>query len=215
MSLSISVAPLHCLRADDGSIVDDEGWEWITEELDGINAALAEAGLPRHREPESAPEAEAALRSPDVGLSFGDLHALRAVYARVVLGTPGAPMPPRGEEYLDPAIDELTGTLVHHLIDHSDGEGYYVPIDFDEVLVAPDALPFGSCRRLLAELGVAAPALGTEVDADGRPTAAAFDAATAYPAPDADGLAGARRAWAQLAEAAWIAVTFGVAIRFE
>jgi hypothetical protein len=56
-----------------------------------------------------------------------------------------------------------------HLICHSDIEGYYVPIDFDEVLLDDDEEIaggglVGSSQRLLAELQAVAPALGIVLD---------------------------------------------------
>lgn len=72
----------------------------------------------------------------------------------------------------DPAVDDALSDMESHLICHSDAEGLYVPVDFDEVLYAePDQkLPggiLGSSYRLLDELVLVAPALGIEL-ADGE-----------------------------------------------
>lgn len=82
MSLSIGVAPYQQCREDDGSILDDEGWEMVAEDMAAINAALADEGLPAHVEPESVPNLDEVLRVAEAPVSYGDLHLLRVAYAR-------------------------------------------------------------------------------------------------------------------------------------
>lgn len=214
MSLSIGVAPYQQCREDDGSILDDEGWEMVAEDMAAINAALADEGLPAHVEPESVPNLDEVLRVAEAPVSYGDLHLLRVAYARVLAGQPLEPWPPVHAAHLDEAVDAVSSLFVHHLIDHSDAEGYYVPVDFPDVLISADGMPFGSSQQLLAELGRVAPALGMAVDATGRPTAEAFAAASVW-LSDEDEAARARRAWAQLSEAAWVSVNLGVAVVFQ
>lgn len=55
-----------------------------------------------------------------------------------------------------------------HLLCHSDAEGFYVPIDFEDVIVDNEdrELPgglLGSTQRLMAELVTVAPTLGIEL----------------------------------------------------
>jgi nucleotide-binding universal stress UspA family protein len=52
-----------------------------------------------------------------------------------------------------------------HLIDHSDADGYYVPVEFPDPLVAGDEM-VGSSQQLLAECEALAAALGIPDDLD-------------------------------------------------
>ncbi|MFG3093927.1 hypothetical protein [Streptomyces sp. NPDC048202] len=104
-----------------------------------------------------------------------------------------------------------------HLVHHSDCEGYYVPIEFDHVIV-DKAVPggyLGSSVRLLAETRRLAEALGLPEDLD-PDSEEVFDAADADE-PTAEG-------WQrygvesyvclQLLRAARLSVSTGAAIAF-
>lgn len=160
MGLSVQVGLLAGLLES-----DPEGAEWFREELARINRLLSGNGLPLHMEPRELPQL--ASRSPLDGYPYGFLHRLRRVAARRLEDPDWEAMPPAdGEDPAeDAAVDEEQGLMRSHLICHSDVEGYYVPIDFDEVLlddseeIAGGGL-VGSSQRLLAELQAVAPALG-------------------------------------------------------
>ncbi|MGZ3424514.1 MAG: hypothetical protein ACXVEE_42030, partial [Polyangiales bacterium] len=66
----------------------------------------------------------------------------------------------------DRAVEDAGTTFDFHLLVHSDCEGYYVPVDFAEV-VFDDELPggmLGSSQRLMRELVEVAPALGITLE---------------------------------------------------
>jgi hypothetical protein len=75
----------------------------------------------------------------------------------------------------DPAVQAALDIAESHLICHSDAEGFYVPVEFDEVLFSEaededEALTggmLGSSYRLRDELVQVAPALGIAL-ADGQ-----------------------------------------------
>jgi len=161
MGLGISIGSLaEC---------DQEELEWAEKDFVIINAVLAEAGLPAHTEPKSLPALES--RAQLDGFPYSFLHYLRRAYARrkadpAWLATPLA-------DNQDPAEDEALQAeydyLDSHLVCHSDAEGYYVPVDFNEVLFDSEevGLPggmLGSTYRLMEELVLVAPALGIQLD---------------------------------------------------
>jgi hypothetical protein len=131
-------------------------------------------GLPGHvEEPGELPPHE--YRCELVGTLAGSwLHCLRRLHALILQNgsDPGwwpDPAPedcPGRDPLLDRAIDrELTVYIRSHLIVHADAEGWYVPIDFEDMLYDDGAagLPggiLGSSPRLLAELRSIAPWLG-------------------------------------------------------
>lgn len=160
MGLAIVVASLAEVLADDPDFVED-----IQQDFETINSLLRANGLPDHREPESMPALDS--RAPIDSFPYSFLHYLRRVYAHVV-EKPGVAPPalPEGEDPAeDPVIDRV-GSPAHHLLWHSDAEGYYLPIDFPEVIESED-LPgggFGSSQRLLKELVYVAPFLGIQLD---------------------------------------------------
>lgn len=164
MGLSVQVGLLAGLLES-----DPEGAEWFREELARINRLLGENGLPLHMEPREMPVVES--RSPLDNYPYAYLHHLRRVVARRLEDPDWQAEPlPEGEDPADdPAVEEERGLMRSHLICHADEEGYYVPLDFEEVLlddseeIAGGGL-VGSSQRLLAELTVVAPALGIELE---------------------------------------------------
>jgi hypothetical protein len=136
--------------------------------LADINAALAEAGLPPHQEPDGG----IAPASFDLGPPES-LHALRRVGAHLSVGR-DLPPPARANGPEDLVLARRyrgagrfdRGPLPFaHLIDHADDGGYYVPVDFPEPLLAGDGL-LGSSHQLLAECDALAAALGIPGDLD-------------------------------------------------
>lgn len=160
MGLAISVGALADLQQE-----DPEGAQDLAASFATANALLQKAGLPVHTEPAILPE----LRSRAVTGSFpySFLHYLRRAYAHAALdgqwrATPVLDSEPPGE---DPVLDEAQDTFDSHLICHSDCEGFYFPLVFDEVIFGDDEHELvggmlGSSYKLREELVTVAPALG-------------------------------------------------------
>jgi hypothetical protein len=184
LGLGIHVGALVGIFAD-----DHDGLELAREELERLNVYLASVGLPAHREPEDVPPWGASVGG------YSRLHLVRRIAAHLALS--GALPPPGGRMAAeDPVLAAYyreptrpAGILrqrkplsreFDHLIRHSDAEGYYLPIDFPDVLV-PDrsyGIPggmIGSSIRLLAECRRVAQALGIppELGLDGAEAHAA------------------------------------------
>lgn len=144
---------------------DDEALEWRRESLDAINRALAAASLPTHEEPATVNDDS---RAECPSFPYTILHYLRRVAAKRRLDPSfvARPLAEGVDPTDDPAIEDAGATFDFHLLVHSDCEGYYVPVDFAEVLV-DDALPgdmLGSSHRLMRELVEVAPALGITLE---------------------------------------------------
>lgn len=145
---------------------DEEGAEWLRESLADANAVLVDLNLPTHSEPESLPPMDD--RSVIGSFPYSFLHYLRRAYARWRQdpGSPATPCPEDQDPADDPAIDEESCLLDSHLLCHSDCEGFYFPLDFDEVIIDntnQDRIQgglLGSSYRLHEELIAMAPALG-------------------------------------------------------
>ncbi|NOK58013.1 MAG: hypothetical protein GFH27_549287n317 [Chloroflexi bacterium AL-W] len=153
MGLSISVGILADLI-----INDQEGAAWVREDLTIVNRYLTEAGLPAHVEPEQLPLLD--WRTKDCSFSYSPLHHLRRIYARTQEDPNGDLTPvAEGEDPIkDQAVEDELYMFRSHLLCHSDAEGYYIPIDFAEV-ISGDDIPggfIGSSYRLRDELIVTA-----------------------------------------------------------
>jgi hypothetical protein len=164
MGLSISVGNL----ADCIDYPDDA--ECFCEEIAQVNEVLAEEGLPQHQEPEILPVMT--NRAKLSAYSYSYLHHLRRIYARTIDNPNWIPTPtPRDESAADDeVVEDLTYMFDSHLLCHSDSEGFYLPIEFNEVIVdsnKQDRIPgglLGSSYRLMEELVFIAPKLGIELD---------------------------------------------------
>lgn len=169
MGLSLQVGILTSLSGN-----DDAGFEHFQGAFERLASFLGANGLPRHVEPRAC-----AAWSADM-LGYSGLHDLRRIAAHMDAGE-ALPEPARGDSP-ETSMDErlsgyydacegrrpswfrrLFGRSVRyqrgfdHLMVHSDAEGFYLPFDFADVLIAPDALEIpgsmiGSAPRLLAEL---------------------------------------------------------------
>jgi hypothetical protein len=144
------------------------------EDLARINGLLEANGLPAHAEPEELPEL--IDRSDTSEMPYSWLHYLRRAVAYARQGLEGFGPVAEGEDPSeDDAIEEeLEVFMDSHLICHSDFDGYYVPIDFAELLY-DDRGVLGSSQRALAEVIQAAPLLAIEL-MEGGPTKTAIDA---------------------------------------
>jgi hypothetical protein len=152
---------------------DAEGAAWFREELAKVNRVLEANGAPGFTEPEMLavkPRLNAADSYP-----YGFLHYLRRAYA---LQREGFPLTPAGDRLskADENVIEDAGSLFDsHLLMHSDAEGFYVPVDFDEPIFSGDVpgAMLGSSPRLLRELVKVASFLSIELTATGELTDAA------------------------------------------
>jgi hypothetical protein len=193
---------------------DPEAVEHLEEDFEIINDVLRRHGLPEHREPTRLPMLDD--RTGVVGFPYSFLHYLRRFYARRI-ARPGETSPPVAEGETpahDPVLDEV-GSPRHHLLWHSDCEGYYVPIDFPEVLEGGGiaGAGIGSSVRLLDELRIIAAPLGIVLQ-DGKLSDA--DAATI--AEENESTGGPywveRLVWLALFEAARLCIEHRAAIHF-
>jgi hypothetical protein len=167
-----------------GTVLREEGEEEAVEQLEEdfgvVNDLLESFGLPPHQEPYEL-EAHQIVSIDMYGYSA--LHHLRRVAAHLALGEE-LPPPGDAEAAQDPALQDYyqlfdenmlegkAGAMrFQHLIIHSDAEGFYLPVEFDEVIVADPSLEVpgdvvGSSPRLLEECLELARALELPDDLD-------------------------------------------------
>jgi hypothetical protein len=162
MGLAISVGLLADLVEN-----DPDGVEWMEENLKIVNRVLHTANLRPHSEPrELQPPAG---RCSIAGFPYSFIHYLRRAFAYQTTDASwlAAPLPDGVDPTEDPVLGAVTEQLTSHLLCHSDCEGFYVPVDFADVLFdEEDKLPggmLGSSYRLLAELKAVAPAIGIQI----------------------------------------------------
>ena len=170
---------------------EDEFLERLEQQFETVNELLESFGLPPHREPADL-EANQTLALEMYG--YSGLHYLRRIAAHLALGEE---LPPPGDQEAaeDPTLREYyqffddsfaegkaAGIPFQHLIIHSDADGFYLPVEFDEVLVADPTLEIpgdsvGSSHRLLAECLELARALELpdDLDPEGEEVAEAVD----------------------------------------
>ena len=160
MGLAISVGALAELQQE-----DPEGAQDLLASLETANVLLKQAGLPQHAEPVALPQLQSRAQIDSFPYSF--IHYLRRAYAHAALDAQwrATPLPDGEEPAEDPVLDEAQDTFDSHLICHSDCEGFYFPLVFDEVIFADDEHELlggmlGSSYKLREELVTVAPALG-------------------------------------------------------
>ncbi|MCA9567718.1 MAG: hypothetical protein KC656_07740 [Myxococcales bacterium] len=162
MGLGISVGILADLNRN-----DPEGAAYFRDQLEVLNRYLTDQMLPLHLEPESLPPL---ARTTCTSFPYSFLHYLRRIYARARQDPAWSATPCARDEdpALDPAVDEETFMFTSHLLCHSDAEGFYLPVDFTELITGDDVLGgfAGSTHRLQEELVVCAHALGIHLDHD-------------------------------------------------
>lgn len=207
----MSLSPVINYRASVAE--DEEGLAWFLEDLESINRVLEDNGLPRHEEPADPLDVTIRVEMDHLGTSW--LHHLRRLQAHV-LQDPAwkhVPVADEDEPWNDEAIDrELTVYMRSHLIVHADTEGYYVPIDFADVLYDAPGAMLGSSIRLLAELRQLAPYLGITLDANG--TLSDAEASRVAGTTDDDPAYRETLAWLLLFECARASVEHGTLLRF-
>jgi hypothetical protein len=144
---------------------DPEYVAYFEQQVDAINAVLEFFDLPPHREPFEV-EDDRTFECEMIG--FSGLHYLRRVAAHLALGKE---LPPPGDDDAagDPVLKdyyrifdasfargEAAGIRFQHLIVHGDAEGYYLPVEFEDVIIPDPSLEIaggmlGSSHALLRE----------------------------------------------------------------
>ncbi len=162
MGLAVTVGMLSDLLEH-----DLEGAEWLQEAIRSANSLLAAHKLPAHVEP-NTPIRDASRCSLD-SYPYSFLHYLRRIYAHVARDPNWQPQPVKDDEdpAEDPVVEEETMQMQSHLLCHSDAEGFYFPVDFEDVIFDEGgSLPggmLGSTQRLMQELITLAPYLGIKL----------------------------------------------------
>ncbi len=162
MSLAICVGVLAVDNPDPEAVV------YHRKQFHHVNRVLAENGLPPHVEPEILPD------FPYRGQLISFPYAWTPYLHRAVAFARQAPdqfCPVREGEnpYKDKRVDaELYTFAESHLICHSDTEGYFVPIDFPDIIADQagelHGRILGSSQRALADLVKVAPLLGIALE---------------------------------------------------
>jgi hypothetical protein len=170
MGLGLSVGYMADMKEN-----DEEGYEDFITQMAKVNQALSAVGLPLHEEPESVkPEDAISLEM----YGYSGLHYLRRIAAHLTytekLPPPGTEESteakflkqyykesvqggrPRGLMSLFKRSASAKNFNFNHLIQHSDCEGYYLPIDFANVIFPDSKLKIpgemiGSSYQLLKE----------------------------------------------------------------
>ena len=159
MGLAVEVGMLADLLEN-----DPEGAEWLREQFDLVNSVLAENNLPPHDEPEVLGSLD--NRVPILGYPYSFLHYLRRIAAHVSEhpGWQAEAFPDSDDPAADPVVDKHSALMRSHLLCHSDCEGFYLPMQFQEIIFddknrIPGAM-LGSSFMLMQELTAIAPSLG-------------------------------------------------------
>ncbi len=177
MGMSIVVGQLVSSRED------PEGFEQVQAEFALLNRALNEAGLPEHKESDDPNLVQSwSVRAYDWNVGMNFLCRL-AVYLwdGQPLPSPGnpavVPLPenePLMDNYLCVGMGDARrgGPRFNHLLLHRIGSGYYVPMEFEEVIYPEGKLfdqvggMIGSSVKLKRELEMLAEALSLPLDQD-------------------------------------------------
>lgn len=158
MGLAIKVGTYADLLKEDPSQA-----EWLGDTFAALNEVLAENGIELHHEPKILTKLKNRAQCDSFPYSF--IHYLRRFYAQVETDPNWVPAPVKEDEDPtdDPAIEEVSSMLESHLLCHSDCDGFYLPIKFDEIIFDDeDRIPggaLGSSYKLLEELIFIAPKL--------------------------------------------------------
>jgi hypothetical protein len=212
MSLSIGTGVLPDLLAH-----DPEGAELVALELEKLNAVLLDRGLPQHHEPAAGLVDDS--RAPVFSFPYAFVHHLRRATAYALRDPQwrATPLAVDDDPTTDPVVENEYARLRSHILCHSDAEGFYLPIDFSDVIFAEEEQVLGgmlgSSYRLRDELVQIAPALGIALD-DGRLDDAEVERLTAL-IQEEQGLWVELMVWLGLFEAARISIGQRTAICFQ
>lgn len=138
-----------------------------------INQVLNSRGLEAHLEPEEF-KRPLKTRASVTSFPYSWLHYLRRFAAHVMRDSKWVPYPiePGEDPADDPVLRQMYRQLSSHLLCHSDSEGYYLPQDFEELILDPNheirGGVLGSSPRLQQELLLLADPLEIAVGDDGR-----------------------------------------------
>ncbi|RAL21209.1 hypothetical protein DL240_13840 [Lujinxingia litoralis] len=196
--------------------------EEMRRDLAYINTVLEREGLPTHQEPESFDELEDPWPPTRASLNsfpYSWLHYLRRFAAHVIRDPRWIPYPvePGEDPADDPVLRQLYRQLQSHLLCHSDSEGYYLPVDFDEIFFDPKHKirggALGSSYRLREELLLLTDPLEIEVDEEGN-LDDDYAAELAAQRPTGAPFAIERLIWISLYEAARLSIEHKTAIVF-
>lgn len=162
MGLEITVGFLAMLK-DSGEETGD-----TETEFGKVNALLRACRLPEHHEPLDLGERDYVSYGM---IGYGGLHYLRRIAAHLWAegrmpspGDPRSPKDPVTDQYFANLDRVITGpgagarapVRFEHLMNHSDADGFYVPIEFERVLLdTPTATvqgaALGSSQTLMRE----------------------------------------------------------------
>lgn len=171
MGLSVEVNFLGYLIKDN----DQGSVSWFREELKKINHLLEQNSLPVHLEPEEY--LNLSYRTPITSFPYGFVHHLRRA---VAFARNGATQYCSVSDDADDLIRnefmdiEVLEKIDSHIICHSDCEGYYLPIEFNEIIFGDDDFPITggmlcSSSMALQELILTAPLIGIKLDENNQP----------------------------------------------
>ncbi|MFD0355251.1 hypothetical protein ACFVHW_16165 [Streptomyces sp. NPDC127110] len=207
-----------------GVLVDTEHDDYtamVRTDFVAIGELLERAGARQWTEPDLDEEAVAEFEV----WGYSGLHTLRRLAVHLAAsGRLPEPLEDGQRATDDPLLDKVYDALpsdppgrFDHLVHHSDCEGYYVPVDFAQVIVdnrAPGGY-LGSSVRLLEEARRLAEALGLPEDLDPQ-AKEVFEAADAeMPATEGWQRYGVESyVCLQLLQAAKLSVSTGAAIAF-
>ena len=166
---------------------DPEYLEYFDGQVEAVNGVLDSFGLPEYQEPFDI-EDERTFELDMLG--YDGLHYLRRLAAHLALKGE-LPPPGEGDPASDPVLNDYyrifdasfargqaTGMPFQHLIVHGDAEGYYLPVEFEDVIIPDASLEIdggmlGSSHALLGECRELARQL--ELPEDLSPDDEAFD----------------------------------------
>ncbi len=197
---------------------DPDAARRMNRDLDEINAILDERDLPRHHEPETFDEPPT-IRASMSSFPYSWLHYLRRFAAHAMRDPKWVPYPvePGEDPADDPVLLQMYRQFSSHLLCHSDSQGYYLPIDFEDLLFdQQQKLPgdiVGSSHRLCDELLAVSDHLEIAVDECGGLTDEEVDL-LARQRPSHVPFARERLVWLALFEAARASIEHDTAIVF-
>ena len=172
MGLALEVGILADLKAN-----DEDGYQYFRHQFALLNTLLAANHLPAHEEPEDVP-----VFGCDM-YGYSGLHYLRRIAAHLLISGV-VPNPcldqPTHDSIYSKCYDNIATMQdarspmekrFDHLLRHSDNQGFYLPIKFDEVLVDSDetgieGVAVGSSITLERECTMLAHALNLPTEMD-------------------------------------------------
>ncbi|MEM9538104.1 MAG: hypothetical protein AAGA60_01185 [Cyanobacteria bacterium P01_E01_bin.42] len=138
--------------------------QYLEKTLKKISNFLIDLGWKEWEEPKNI---KIQRRSVMNSFPYRDWYHLRRRYAYIKDGQGNIKFQEEDEQDIDNVVERWTIPSLH-LMYHSDYNGYYIPIDFPEVLEIPDIDDscVGSSIRLLEELKEIAPYLDIQMNGD-------------------------------------------------